>query len=105
MRHLPKLPRKTGPIIACAGAILFCFGRAFGQDPAEADEVSYDQSTSITKALSASFDYVVVDTCAGLDPHALSVSDMSTDLVFVCSSTYRASGPCVVNSMRSIDLA
>lgn len=55
------------------------------EDPAEADEVSYDQSTSITKALSASFDYVVVDTCAGLDPHALSVSDMSTDLVFVCS--------------------
>lgn len=37
MRHLPTLPSKTGPMIACAGAILFCFGRAFGQDPAEVD--------------------------------------------------------------------
>jgi pilus assembly protein CpaE len=55
------------------------------EDPAEADDVSYDQSLQITKALSNSFDYVVVDTCAGLDPHALSVTDMSTDLVFVCS--------------------
>ena len=55
------------------------------EDPAEADDVSYDQSLQITKALSNSFDYVIVDTCAGLDPHALSVTDMSTDLVFVCS--------------------
>ncbi len=55
------------------------------EDPAEADDVSYDQSLQITKALSSSFDFVVVDTCAGLDPHALSVTDMSTDLVFVCS--------------------
>jgi pilus assembly protein CpaE len=55
------------------------------EDPAEADEVSYDQSTTITKALSNAFEYVVVDTCAGLDPHALAVSELSTDLVFVCS--------------------
>ena len=55
------------------------------EDPAEADDVSYDQSLQITKALSNSFDYVVIDTCAGLDPHALSVTDISTDLVFVCS--------------------
>ncbi len=54
-------------------------------DPAEADDVSYEQSVSITKALSQSFEYVVVDTCAGLDPHALAVCDVSTDLVFVCS--------------------
>ena len=51
------------------------------EDPAEADDVSYDQSLQITKALSNSFDYVVIDTCAGLDPHALSVTDISTDLV------------------------
>jgi pilus assembly protein CpaE len=54
-------------------------------DPAEADDVTFEQSVQISKALSNSFEYVVVDTCAGLDPHALSVSDMSTDLVFVCS--------------------
>ena len=55
------------------------------EDPAEADDVSFEQSVQITKALSGSFDYVVVDTCAGLDPHALAVCEMSTDLVFVCS--------------------
>ena len=55
------------------------------EDPAEADDVSYSQSLQITKALSNSFDYVVIDTCAGLDPHALSVTDISTDLIFVCS--------------------
>jgi pilus assembly protein CpaE len=54
-------------------------------DPAEADDVTFQQSVDITKALSNSFEYVVVDTCAGLDPHALSVTEMSTDLVFVCS--------------------
>lgn len=55
------------------------------EDPAEADEIGFEQSIQITKALSSAFDYVVVDTCAGLDPHALSISEMSTDLVFVCS--------------------
>lgn len=54
-------------------------------DPAEADDVAFDHSLQITKALSNSFDYVVVDTCAGLDPHALSVTEIATDLVFVCS--------------------
>ena len=55
------------------------------EDPAEADEITYEQSIHITKALSGSFDYVVVDTCAGLDPHALSIAEISTDLIFVCS--------------------
>ncbi len=55
------------------------------EDPAEADDVSFEQSVQITRALSNSFDYVVVDSCAGLDPHALSVIDIATDLVFVCS--------------------
>ena len=55
------------------------------EDPAEADEITYEQSIHITKALSGSFDYVVVDTCAGLDPHALSIAEISSDLIFVCS--------------------
>ncbi len=55
------------------------------EDPAEADDIQYTASLQMVKALSSSFDYVIVDTCAGLDPHALSVADISTDLVFVCS--------------------
>jgi pilus assembly protein CpaE len=55
------------------------------EDPAEADDVSFEQSVQITRALTNSFDWVVVDSCAGLDPHALSVIDIATDLVFVCS--------------------
>ncbi len=55
------------------------------EDPAEADDVSFEQSVQITRALTNSFDFVVVDSCAGLDPHALSVIDIATDLVFVCS--------------------
>jgi pilus assembly protein CpaE len=34
--------------------------------------------------LAADFDYVVVDTAAGLDEHALAAADRSDDLVLVC---------------------
>lgn len=55
------------------------------EEPADADEISYEQSVRLTKSLATSFDTLIVDTCAGLDPHALSVAEISTDLVFVCS--------------------
>jgi pilus assembly protein CpaE len=54
-------------------------------DPADADEISYEQSSHIVRLLSTSFPIVLVDTAAGLDPHTLSVAEISTDLVFVCS--------------------
>lgn len=67
-------PHPSGLFVMCAP-----------EDPADADDINFEQSVAIIKALSQAFDYVVIDTCAGLDPHALSVSEIATDLVFVCS--------------------
>jgi pilus assembly protein CpaE len=67
-------PHPSGLFVMCAP-----------EDPADADDISFEQSVQVVKALSQAFDYVVVDTCAGLDPHALSVAEISTDHVFVCS--------------------
>ncbi len=55
------------------------------EDPAQADDISYDASVAITRQLSSAFPYVILDTAAGLDPHTLSVSEVATDLLFVCS--------------------
>jgi pilus assembly protein CpaE len=55
------------------------------EDPAAAEDISYDASVAIVKQLSTAFPYVIVDTAAGLDAHALSVAEVSTDLVFVSS--------------------
>ncbi len=54
-------------------------------DPAAADDISYDSTVAITRQLSNAFPYVVVDTAAGLDPHTLSIAEVATDLLFVCS--------------------
>jgi pilus assembly protein CpaE len=54
-------------------------------DPALADDISYDASVAIIRQLSQAFPYVIVDTAAGLDAHALSVAEVSTDLLFVSS--------------------
>ena len=67
-------PHPSGLFVMCAP-----------EDPADADDITFEQSVQVVKAVSQAFDYVVVDTCAGLDPHALSVAEISTDHVFVCS--------------------
>ncbi len=54
-------------------------------DPALADDITYDASVAITRQLSSAFPYVIIDTAAGLDPHTLSVAEVATDLLFVCS--------------------
>lgn len=67
-------PHPSGLFVMCAP-----------EDPAEADDIGFEMSLQVIKALSHAFDYIVVDTSAGLDPHALSVAEISTDHVFVCS--------------------
>ncbi len=52
--------------------------------PAEADEVTAATVGHVIDILAAEFDYVVIDTCAGLDEHALAAADRSDDLVLVC---------------------
>ena len=55
------------------------------EDPAEADEITDEQSIEIVRQLGSSFSYVIVDTSAGLDAHTLASAEISTDLLFVCS--------------------
>ena len=52
--------------------------------PAEADDVSADTAGHVVDILAAEFDYVVVDTAAGLDEYALAAAERSDDIVFVC---------------------
>ena len=52
--------------------------------PAEAEEVTAEAVGQIIDILSAEFDYVVLDTAAGLDEYALAAAERSDDLVLVC---------------------
>jgi len=52
--------------------------------PAEADEVSPETAGHIIDILAGEFDYIVVDTGAGLDEYALAAAERSDDLVLVC---------------------
>lgn len=52
--------------------------------PAEADDVSAESVGHVIDLLVAEFTYVVVDTGAGLDEHALAAIERSDDLVLVC---------------------
>jgi pilus assembly protein CpaE len=61
------------------------FVLAAPEDPAASEDISYDASVAIVKQLSTAFPFVVVDTAAGLDAHALSVAEVATDIVFISS--------------------
>ena len=67
--------------------------------PAEADEVSSTTVGHILDLLVAEFGYVVVDTAAGLDEHALAATERSTDLLLVCSTDV----PSVRSMRKAID--
>jgi pilus assembly protein CpaE len=52
--------------------------------PAEADEVTSEVVGRIIDLLAAEFDYVVLDTAAGLDEYTLAAAERADDLVLVC---------------------
>ena len=52
--------------------------------PAEADEVQSSTVGHVIDIMAGQFDYVVIDTGAGLDEHTLTAADRSDDLVLVC---------------------
>jgi len=54
--------------------------------PAEAEEVSSTTVAHVLDLIAQDFDYVVVDTAAGLDEYALAAAERSTDLVLVCAT-------------------
>jgi pilus assembly protein CpaE len=53
--------------------------------PAAGEEVSAEQAQAVVRGLGEVFGQVVVDTSAGLTEHTLSVLDVSTDLLLVCT--------------------
>jgi pilus assembly protein CpaE len=55
------------------------------EDPADADDISYEHTAAITRQLHQTFKYVIVDTAAGLDSHTLAAAEVATDYVFTCS--------------------
>ncbi|HVL28009.1 MAG TPA: AAA family ATPase [Acidimicrobiales bacterium] len=54
--------------------------------PADADDISATTVGHVVELLAHEFDYVVVDTAAGLDEHALAAIERSSDLVLVCAT-------------------
>lgn len=52
--------------------------------PAEADEVESSTVGHVIDIVADQFDFVVIDTGAGLDEHTLTAADRSDDLVLVC---------------------
>lgn len=55
------------------------------ESPAQSDQITPQQVTDILQLLSEEFRYVVVDTAAGLESHALAAVETATDLLLVCS--------------------
>ncbi len=54
------------------------------ESPAEGEDVPEVVVERVLRILSEEFDYVVVDTSAGLDETTLAAIEMSTDLLFLC---------------------
>ena len=63
------------------GLYVLCGART----PAEADLVTHEHVTRVIQLLAADFDYVVVDTPAGLDDRTLSAIECASDLLMVSS--------------------
>jgi pilus assembly protein CpaE len=53
------------------------------ETPAEADDVTGEQTAQLLALLVANFQYVVVDTAPGLGDHALAALEIATDIVLV----------------------
>jgi pilus assembly protein CpaE len=62
---------------------LFVLAGASG--PVDADAISHDHVGQILPLLEQSFDYVIVDTAAGLDERTLAALDCATDILLVSS--------------------
>ena len=54
-------------------------------DPAVGERISAEKCATVLKLLTKEFEYVVVDTSAGLTEQTLAALEVSSDIVFVCS--------------------
>lgn len=66
-------PRRDNLYVLCAP-----------DSPADGEDISAGQVSRIIRLLAAEFDYVVVDTPAGITEHTLSSIELSTDLLLMC---------------------
>lgn len=62
---------------------LFCL--CAPDSPEQAELITSERSSEVIRRLSAGFRDVVVDTPAGLEDHTLSVLELATDVVLVCT--------------------
>jgi pilus assembly protein CpaE len=61
------------------------FVLAGASDPVDADSIGHEHVTRVLPLLAENFDYVVVDTSAGLDERTLAALECATDLLLVSS--------------------
>jgi len=61
------------------------FVLAGASNPVDADAVGHDHVSRVMPVLAQNFDYVIVDTAAGLDERTLAALDHATDLLLVSS--------------------
>lgn len=55
------------------------------ENPADGDRIAVASTIAVLDVLRRSFDFVVVDTGAGVDEHALAAIERATDLLALCS--------------------
>ncbi|MDQ3530678.1 MAG: AAA family ATPase [Actinomycetota bacterium] len=67
-------PHPSGLYVLCAP-----------ESPADAEDVTAKQVSTLLQLLADQFRYVVVDTNAGLNEHTLTAVELSTDLICLCS--------------------
>lgn len=68
--------------------------------PEEADLIDESTATEILNIARANFDYVIVDTAAGIDERSLAAINQSTDLLFVASMDVTS----IRNLMKELEL-
>ena len=66
---------------------------------AQADDLDPEQLSQVVRPLSTEFKYIVIDTCAGIDAHALAAMELATDLIMVCTTDV----PCVRGVRKAVE--
>jgi pilus assembly protein CpaE len=66
---------------------------------AQADDVDPDRLVEVVRPLASEFRYIVIDTAAGIDPHALAAMELATDLIMVCTTDV----PCVRGVRKALE--
>jgi len=66
---------------------------------AQADDLDPEHLAQVVRPLSSEFKYIVIDTCAGIDAHALAAMELATDLIMVCTTDV----PCVRGVRKAVE--